>query len=163
MTTYFFISIYLCLILRLSWIDWRTGLLPDKLTCPLLWCGLIYQLICEPTFLHSAVLGAIGGYVFLFLVYWGYRALRRHEGLGFGDVKFYAALGAWHGWQMLTAILLIASAAGLAISLLSHPLSRFGVKVKNPLPFGPFLAAAGLLSVGFSYYPPVRSVLMPLL
>lgn len=162
MLTYFFAFIYLCLILRLSWIDWRTGLLPNSLTCPFLWCGMLFQLLCAPDFLNSAVWGAIGGYLFLYLVYWCYRALCKHEGMGYGDVKLFAALGAWHGWQALTGLLLIASAGGLVASLLYGPLTRRGFTIKNPLPFGPFLAAAGLISVGVSYYQPIRTLLMPL-
>lgn len=74
--------------------DLRTGLLPDKLTCPLLWCGLIYYQCCKPALLSDALWGAIAGYSAFSLIYWSYRLVRRYEGLGYGDVKFLAALGA---------------------------------------------------------------------
>lgn len=160
MSSIIFAGIYLLLVLRLSWIDWHTGLLPDKFTCPLLWCGLLYQLICNPLFLSAAVWGAIAGYLFLFILYWGYRAIFGREGIGYGDIKFLSALGAWHGWQALAGLLFLASAGGCIVSLLA---TRRGLKIKHPLPFGPFLAAAGIISVGLNYDPSIRALFMPLL
>lgn len=158
-----FVVIYLTLLFLLARCDWRSGLLPDRFTCPLLWSGLLYHLVCMPEFLCSAVWGAIAGYLFLLLVYWLYRFICKDEGMGYGDIKFLSALGAWHGWQMLTGLLFIASLGGCIAYLLAPMLGRLGIKIKVPLPFGSFMAVAALISVGCSYYPPIRAVLMPLL
>ncbi|MNC16403.1 Type 4 prepilin-like proteins leader peptide-processing enzyme [compost metagenome] len=132
-----------CLLVRE---DIRSGLLPDRYLCPLLWSGLLFHLINRPEFLFSAVVGAIVGYAGFASIYWGYRTVFKREGLGYGDVKYLAALGAWHGWCVLPALTL--SAAVLATSyVLIQMLCNPGQQIhKNPLPFGPFLAAAGLLS-----------------
>ena len=127
--------------------DLRTGLLPDKLTCPLLWCGLIYYQCCKPALLSDALWGAIAGYSAFSLLYWSYRLVRRYEGLGYGDVKFLAALGAWHRWESLP--LLVFLAACLACCMMGADYVRHGKKgLKNPLPFGPYLAAAGFIIGG---------------
>lgn len=140
-----FIAIYLLLNFLLVKEDIHRGLLPDRLTCPLLWAGLIWHCIDHVAFLPHAVMGAVAGYAAFALLYWGYRLCRGREGLGYGDVKYLAALGAWHGWEILpalvfTAALLACSAAG-AKAIAFHNAQA----LKNPLPFGPFLAAAGLL------------------
>ncbi|RNL66536.1 prepilin peptidase [Citrobacter sp. MH181794] len=124
--------------------DLRTGLLPDKFTCPLLWGGLIYHQCCRPAQLSDALWGAVAGYGIFALFYWGYRLICRQEGLGFGDVKFLAALGAWHRWESLPLLVLLA--AGMACFLTGISCVRYGRHVlKNPLPFGPYLAAAGFV------------------
>lgn len=129
----------------LLWIqDLRTGLLPDKFTCPLLWSGLIYHQCCKPAELSDAVWGAVVGYSVFSLLCWSYRLVRRQEGLGYGDVKFLAALGAWHRWESLP--LLVFTAACLACCIIGIRSVTDGRKVlKNPLPFGPYLAAAGFI------------------
>ncbi|WP_312985870.1 A24 family peptidase [Atlantibacter sp.] len=137
-----FMLFYLVMCSCLSWYDWRTALLPDRLTCPLLWGGLLFNLFCIPDSLSGAVLGAVAGYGFFACFYWLYRSLRGHEGLGYGDVKLLAALGAWHGWQSLSAIILIASLSGLIVAGLLL-LANSDRHKKTPLPFGPFLVAAG--------------------
>lgn len=126
--------------------DIRSGFLPDKYLCPLLWVGLLFHLMVLPDFLASAVIGAMAGYIGFAGIYWGYRLVFKREGLGYGDVKYFAALGAWHGWCVLPAMAL--SAAILAISfVLIQMVMKPGQQIhKNPLPFGPFLAAAGLIS-----------------
>lgn len=136
-------AILTCLLVRE---DIRSGLLPDKYLCPLLWTGLLFHLTIHPDFLASAVMGAMAGYIGFACIYWGYRMVFKREGLGYGDVKYLAALGAWHGWCVLPAMAL--SAAILAISfVLIHLVMKPGQQIhKNPLPFGPFLAAAGLVS-----------------
>ena len=138
--TYFVLT---CLLVRE---DIRSGLLPDKFLCPLLWSGLLFHLVNRPEFLFSAVVGAMAGYAGFACIYWGYRTVFKREGLGYGDVKYLAALGAWHGWCVLPTLTL--SAAVLATSyVLIQMLRNPGQQIhKNPLPFGPFLAAAGLLS-----------------
>lgn len=143
-----FYCLYLYLTLRLSWHDWRSGLLPDRLTCPLLWCGVLYYLCLRTPQLPSSLWGAIAGYSTFALIYWGYRWLRHQEGLGYGDVKLLAALGAWHGWQCLPALVLTSSLlALLAVGLMARYKHQRQI-IKNPLPFGPFLVAAGYIMVG---------------
>ena len=141
-----FLLCYSGLTLALCHQDLRHGLLPDRYTCPLLWSGLLFYLCLAPHQLHDAVWGAIGGYLCLAALYWLYRGIRGYEGLGYGDIKYLAALGAWHGWQRLPQLVLAASLlAGMAWVILAlfrrSKQQRWGLN--NPLPFGPFLAAAG--------------------
>ena len=147
-----FLMAYCTLTFLLVRKDLEEGLLPDKYLCPLLWSGLLYQLICQPAFLPSAVTGAMAGYVGFACLYWSYWLIYKTEGLGYGDVKYFAALGAWHGWKALPAIAL--SAALLATVYIVIQMLRFpDLEVqKNPLPFGPFLAVAGLLNGGLSLF-----------
>jgi len=140
--------LYSALTLALCWYDYRTGMLPDRLTCPLLWTGVLWHLCLHQAQLAQAMWGAIIGYSIFALIYWGYRGLRHREGLGYGDVKFTAALGAWHGWQMLPALILIASLLALLFVMLAALQQRSVQKLKNPLPFGPFLATAGFILAG---------------
>ena len=144
LTTLPFLMIYFSLTALLVRADIRDGLLPDKFLCPLLWTGLLYQVFIHPDFLPSAVVGAMAGYVSFAVIYWGYRFFFRREGMGYGDVKYLAALGAWHGWCVLPLLALVAALMALLCLLilaLVHPDKQ---TLKNPLPFGPFLAAAGL-------------------
>ena len=114
-----FFIIYGGLLLTLCWHDLRYGLLPDKFTCPLLWGGLLYYLCMSPANLQHAVWGAIAGYLAFALIYWLYRGIRGREGIGYGDVKFLAALGAWQGWRILPQIDLISTIlACAAVALL---------------------------------------------
>lgn len=139
-----FLLIYLLLTALLVREDVRSGLLPDRYVCPLLWTGLLFQLCLHPQFLPSAVAGAMAGYLGFAAIYWGYRLVCHREGLGYGDVKYLAALGAWHGWCILPLLALAAALMALLYLLilsLWHPEKE---PLKNPLPFGPFLAAAGL-------------------
>lgn len=139
-----FLLIYFSLTAFLIRADIRTGLLPDKFLCPLLWVGLLYQLCLHPDFLPSAVMGAMAGYAGFAAVYWGYRLLCRREGMGYGDIKYLAALGAWHGWCVLPMLALVAALLALLSFLCLSLLTPNKLTLKNPLPFGPFLAAAGL-------------------
>jgi leader peptidase (prepilin peptidase)/N-methyltransferase len=129
-------------LLTMSLIDFDTKYLPDSLTLPLLWAGLIVNL-GEDGFvpLHQAVLGAIAGYGFLWCVYWLFKLARGVEGMGYGDFKLLAALGAWLGWQALPQIVLVAALAGAIVGLAATGIGR--MRFEEPLPFGPFLAAAG--------------------
>ncbi|WP_228742062.1 prepilin peptidase, partial [Klebsiella quasipneumoniae] len=104
-----FLLCYSGLTLALCHQDLRHGLLPDRYTCPLLWSGLLFYLCLAPHQLHDAVWGAIAGYLCLAALYWLYRGIRGYEGLGYGDIKYLAALGAWHGWRLLPQLLLVAS------------------------------------------------------
>ena len=124
--------------------DIRSGTLPDKFLCPLLWAGLAYQLCIHPDFLPSAVAGAMAGYIGFAVLYWGYRLMCRREGMGYGDVKYLATLGAWHGWSILPVLALVAALMALLYLLVLSLLKPEKQILKNPLPFGPFLAAAGL-------------------
>ena len=132
-------------LLAASVIDLHHQLLPDDLTLPLLWLGLLAALFGLGTDLRSAVIGAMAGYLSLWLVYQGFRLLTGKEGMGHGDFKLLAALGAWTGWQYLVTIVLLSSLVG-AICGLALILLR-GRARGAPLPFGPFLAAAGWIAL----------------
>lgn len=129
----------------LTMIDSDTQLLPDSMTLPLLWFGLIvnyYEMIVP---LGSALWGAIWGYLALWLVYWGFKLLTGKEGMGYGDFKLLAALGAWLGWQMLPVIILLSSVVGAVIGI-----SMIAIQGKDksiPIPFGPYLAIAGWIAL----------------
>lgn len=128
-------------LLALAVIDMRTYLLPDILTLPLLWAGFVYQLLFHPLMLPSAVIGAIAGYLVLWSFYWLFKLITGKEGMGFGDFKLLAALGAWLGWGMLPMLLIISAGLGALIGLVMQ--ARFTHLRGQPLPFGPFLAIAG--------------------
>jgi len=130
-------------LLALGFIDLRTQLLPDAITLPLLWAGLLVNLGYVFTTPESAILGAAAGYVTLWLVYWIFKLVSGKEGIGYGDFKLFAALGAWLGWQALPMILLVAAIAGAVVGIGAIVLGR--IKREEPLPFGPFLAASALL------------------
>ena len=136
-------------VLALALIDWDTTLLPDAITLPLLWAGLIaatLQWTSVP--LPAALWGAVAGYLSLWLVYWGFKLVTGKEGMGFGDFKLFAALGAWFGWQALVPIILMASVIGAVIGIGMKFSS--GLREGGYLPFGPFLAGAGLTAMIFS-------------
>ena len=133
-------------LLALSLIDLDHHLLPDDLTLPLLWLGLLvsaFNLGLPGVSLFDAVIGAAAGYITLWSLFWAFLLGTGKEGLGYGDFKLLAALGAWLGWQAILPVLLLASLAGAAIGLI---LIVFGGRERSaPLPFGPFLAAAGFV------------------
>ncbi|MEY3790008.1 MAG: hypothetical protein RLZ09_844, partial [Pseudomonadota bacterium] len=137
--------IFLWLLIVMSFIDLDTQLLPDELTLPLMWLGLLINL--DGTFvpLRDAVIGAAAGYLFLWLVYWMFLAATGKEGIGYGDFKLLAALGAWMGWTMLPLIVLLSSVVGATVGLLMIAIKRH--HRDSPIPFGPFLATAGLLAL----------------
>lgn len=141
--------LFLWALIAMSFIDLDTQLLPDELTLPLMWLGLMVNL--EGTFvpLREAVLGAAAGYLSLWLVYWMFRAVTGKEGIGYGDFKLLAALGAWMGWTMLPLIVLLSSAVGATFGVLMILLKRH--QADHPIPFGPFLAAAGLLALLYGH------------
>ena len=134
------------LLIAMSCIDADTQLLPDDLTLPLLWIGLLVNLNATFVPLREAVIGAAIGYVSLWLIYWAFKLLTGKEGMGYGDFKLLAALGAWLGWTMLPMIVLLSSLVGavVGISLIIGGRGR-----DNPIPFGPYLAAAGMLALLF--------------
>lgn len=136
-------------IVTLAMIDWDTTLLPDDITLPLVWSGLIVAALqWNPgVSLSDAVWGAVGGYASLWLVYWAFKLVTGKDGMGFGDFKLFAALGAWFGWTALVPIILMASVLGAIVGM--------GLKWSSKLreggyvPFGPFLAIAGLTALFF--------------
>jgi len=133
-------------LLALALIDWDTTLLPDDLTLPLLWAGLIAAALhWIPVNLSDALWGAVGGYMSLWLVYWGFKLLTGKEGMGFGDFKLYAALGVWFGWQCLIPIILMASLIGAMIGIALKMNSQ--LREGGYIPFGPFLAGAGFTTL----------------
>jgi leader peptidase (prepilin peptidase)/N-methyltransferase len=132
-------------LLAMAVIDWRTQLLPDALTLPLLWAGLLYQWLFAPLMLGSAVLGAAAGYLSLWSIYWLFKLTTGKEGMGYGDFKLMAALGAWLGWQNLPLLLLISAGVGAIVGLILIA-SRQQVRDQS-MPFGPYLALAGWISL----------------
>ncbi|MFO7551959.1 MAG: A24 family peptidase [Haliea sp.] len=132
-------------LIALTLIDYDTQLLPDDITLPLLWLGLAFNLGGTFVPLADAVLGAIAGYGILWSVYWLFRLLTGKEGMGYGDFKLLAALGAWLGWQVLPLIILLSSVVGAVVGLALMVIKRRGREV--PIPFGPYLAAAGWLGL----------------
>jgi leader peptidase (prepilin peptidase) / N-methyltransferase len=139
--------ILLWTLIALTFIDFDTQLLPDDLTLPLLWAGLAANLFDLFVPLRTAVIGAIAGYLSLWIVYWLFRLIRGKEGMGFGDFKLLAALGAWMGWQMLPLIVLLSSVVGASIGLLLIVFK--GRDHSIPLAFGPYLAIAGAIALFF--------------
>jgi len=132
-------------LIALAFIDARTQLLPDSITLPLLWVGLLLNLGSTFVPLSDAVIGAAAGYLFLWLVYWIFRLVRGKEGMGYGDFKLLAALGAWFGWQALPQLILLSAGAGAVLGLLA--MARGRLKRDQTLPFGPYLAIAGVISL----------------
>ena len=132
-------------LIALTFIDADTQLLPDGITLPLIWLGLIVNMDDTFTDLRSALLGAIFGYLALWSVYWAFKLLTKKEGMGYGDFKLLAALGAWLGWQMLPLVILLSSVVGAVVGIALIVLARMGRNI--PLPFGPYLAMAGLIAL----------------
>ena len=131
-------------LVSLTFIDFDTTYLPDAITLPLLWCGLLLNVGNTYTDLASAVIGAVAGYLALWSVYWAFKLLTGKEGMGYGDFKLLAALGAWMGWQLLPIIVLLSSVVGAIVGMLLIVLAKRGREI--PIPFGPYLAAAGLIA-----------------
>lgn len=129
------------MLLALALIDARTRLLPDDLTLPLLWAGLLFNLHGGQVPLADAVIGAVAGYLSLWSVYWLFKLVTGKEGMGYGDFKLLAALGAWLGWMVLPLIILLSSVLGAIAGLTLMALSRH--EKGQAMPFGPYLAVAG--------------------
>jgi len=132
-------------LLALTAIDFDTQLLPDDITLPLLWAGLLFNLFGVFTNLPSAVLGAVIGYLVLWSVYWLFKLSTGKEGMGYGDFKLLAALGAWLGWQMLPLIILLSSLVGAVVGITMIIAFKHGRHI--PIPFGPYLAGGGLIAL----------------
>lgn len=138
--------LFSAILLALALIDWDTTLLPDDLTLPLLWAGLIAATLqWIPTTLPSAIWGAVAGYLSLWTVYWLFKIVTGKEGMGYGDFKLFAALGAWFGWQALIPIILVSSVIGAVVGIGMKFTS--GLREGGYIPFGPFLAGAGFAAL----------------
>lgn len=134
-------------LIALTFIDFDTQLLPDDITLPLLWLGLLFNLNTGFTDIKSAVIGAAAGYLILWSIYWVFKFVTGKDGMGYGDFKLLAAIGAWFGWQLLPAVILLSSVSGVIIGVGLILLTKRGREV--PMPFGPFLATAGVAALFF--------------
>lgn len=132
-------------LLALAVIDLDTQLLPDDITLPLLWTGLLINFSGAFAPLRTAVIGAVAGYLSLWLIYWAFKLATGKEGMGHGDFKLLAAIGAWLGWQKLPLVILLSSVVGAAVGIALIVFARHGRE--KPIPFGPYLAAAGLIAL----------------
>lgn len=146
-STALFASMFTFALIALTFIDFDTQLLPDDITLPLLWLGLLFNLNFGFTDLKSAVIGAAAGYLILWSVYWLFKLIRGKEGMGYGDFKLLAAIGAWFGWKLLPAVILLSSTLGAVIGIALIILTKRGKEV--PMPFGPFLAIGGIAALFF--------------
>jgi leader peptidase (prepilin peptidase) / N-methyltransferase len=135
-------------LIALTCIDIDTQLLPDDMTLPLLWVGLLFNLFGVFAPLKDAVIGAMLGYLILWSIYWLFKLITGKEGMGYGDFKLLGALGAWFGWQKIPAIILLSSAVGVVVGIGLMIAAKRGKEV--PIPFGPYLAGAGFLTLYFS-------------
>ena len=137
--------VYCWCLIALTVIDLDTQLLPDDITMPMLWAGLLFNLGGVFVPLGTAVIGAIAGYLALWLVYWGFKLATGKEGMGYGDFKLLAAIGAWLGWQALPLVILLSSVVGAIVGI---SMIVFGGHGRDkPIPFGPYLAAAGMIAL----------------
>jgi leader peptidase (prepilin peptidase)/N-methyltransferase len=132
-------------LIALTVIDIDTQLLPDDITLPLIWLGLLVNLNGTFAPLQSAVIGAIAGYLSLWAVYWLFKLATGKEGMGYGDFKLLAAIGAWLGWKMLPVVILLSSLVGAVVGIGLIVFARHGRN--TPIPFGPYIAAAGLVAL----------------
>jgi leader peptidase (prepilin peptidase)/N-methyltransferase len=132
-------------LIALTFIDFDTQLLPDDITLPLLWVGLLLNLNGAFTTLPQAVVGATVGYLALWSVYWLFKLATGKEGMGYGDFKLLAAIGAWLGWTMLPLVILLSSVVGAVVGIMLIVFARHGRHI--PIPFGPYLAGGGLIAL----------------
>lgn len=137
--------VFLWAMIALTFIDADTQLLPDSITLPLLWLGLLLNIDATYVDLQSAVIGAVAGYLVLWSVYWLFKLATGKEGMGFGDFKLLAAIGAWLGWKILPLVILLSSLVGAVVGIALIVLAKRGREV--PMPFGPYLAAAGVIAL----------------
>ena len=144
-TTTLFAWLFTLALITLTFIDFDTQLLPDDITLPLLWLGLLFNLNGGFTDIKSAVIGAVVGYLILWSVYWLFKIVTGKEGMGYGDFKLLAAIGAWFGWQLIPAVILLSSVLGASIGI-GLILTR-GKSGNTAIPFGPFLALGGIAAL----------------
>lgn len=144
-STTLFAWIFCFALVSLTFIDFDTQLLPDDITLPLLWLGLLFNLNNGFTSLNAAVIGAIAGYMILWSIFWAFKLATGKEGMGYGDFKLLAAIGAWFGWQLLPAVILLSSVLGAIIGISLIIFTKRGRE--TPMPFGPFLAIGGIAAL----------------
>lgn len=145
-------------LVALAFIDWDTTLLPDDITLPLLWAGLLASAMqWTDVPLYSSVVGAAAGYLSLWLVYWGFKLATGKEGMGYGDFKLFAALGAWFGWPALVPIILMSSVIGAMVGIALKIFST--LREGGYVPFGPFLVGAAFTAMIFGPNAIIESVL----
>jgi len=140
-------ALFIYALMVLTFIDKDHMLLPDQLTLPLVWLGLLVSLQLSPVSPTDAIIGAAAGYLSLWSVYWLFKLVTGKEGMGYGDFKLLAAIGAWLGWQMLPMIILLSSVIGALYGIAMILLRRH--QQGKPMPFGPFLALAGIVALFF--------------
>jgi leader peptidase (prepilin peptidase)/N-methyltransferase len=138
-------AVLTALLIALTGIDLDHQLLPDTMTLPLMWAGIVLSFWSVHTDLASSVLGAMAGYLSLWSIYHLFRLLTGKEGMGYGDFKLLAALGAWMGWQMLPLVILLSSVVGAMVGLALMGSGR--LQRDKPMPFGPYIAAAGWIAL----------------
>ena len=136
---------FLAALIALTYIDYDTQYLPDSITLPLLWAGLLINLSGTYVTLNNAVIGAVAGYLSLWSVYWLFKLATGKEGMGYGDFKLLAAIGAWLGWKMLPLVILGSSLVGAVVGIGLIVLAKHGRD--KPIPFGPYLAVAGVIAL----------------
>jgi leader peptidase (prepilin peptidase)/N-methyltransferase len=136
--------VFVWALISLTMIDVDHYLLPDAITLPLMWLGILVNILGTYTSLESSVIGAMAGYLSLWSVYWVFKLVTGKEGMGFGDFKLLAALGAWMGWQYLPMIILLSSLVGAVLGI--GAILLMGRDKAKPLPFGPYLAVAGFIA-----------------
>jgi len=131
--------------IALTFIDLDTFYLPDSITLPLLWAGLLFNTGATFIDLSSAVIGAVAGYLALWSVFWAFKFATGKEGMGYGDFKLLAAIGAWLGWKMLPLVILLSSVVGAVVGIALIVFAKHARE--KPIPFGPYLAVAGLIAL----------------
>lgn len=139
--------LFIWALIALAFIDLDTTLLPDDITLPLLWGGLLFNLFGIFTSLQSAVIGAMAGYLSLWSVYWLFKLITGKEGMGYGDFKLLAAIGAWLGWELLPVTILLSSVVGAAVGIAMVVFIKHDRRI--PIPFGPYLAGGGVVALFF--------------
>ena len=137
--------IFVWSMIALAFIDLDTFYLPDDITLPLVWAGLIANMGGIFVDLQTAVIGAVGGYLALWCVFWAYKFATGKDGMGYGDFKLLAAIGAWLGWKMLPVVILVSSSIGAVLGIALIVFARHGRDV--PIPFGPYLVLGGLVAL----------------
>ena len=136
---------FLWALIALTFIDFDTQLLPDDITLPLLWLGLLVNLNGAFTSLPNALIGAVVGYLVLWSVYWAFKIATGKEGMGYGDFKLLAAIGAWLGWTMIPLVIILSSVVGAVVGISLILFAKHGRNI--PIPFGPYLAGGGLIAL----------------
>lgn len=137
--------VFIWALIALTFIDFDTQLLPDDITLPLLWLGIIFNMFNAFTTLSNAVAGAIAGYLVLWSVYWLFKLVTGKEGMGYGDFKLLAAIGAWLGWTLLPLVIMLSSVVGAVVGISLIIAAKHGRNI--PIPFGPYLAGGALIAL----------------